>query len=823
MKRSGILVMMLGMFACIFAQSTIRGVVTDESKQPLEGVNVSIKNTTYGAVSQSDGSFELKKVKGAVDLQFSLIGYETIVRTVDVTKQKSLSITMNVAPIMYDDFEVTATRAGENAPFAVEDINANELEARNSGGSLPDVLKLSPSLVVSTENGLPFGNIKFRIRGSDPTRINVTVDGVPLNDAESQAVYWVNMTDVTESVSDIQIQRGVGSSTNGAATFGASVNIQTKGYDANPYAEISSYVGSFDSYKNSVQFNTGLIKDHFVFNARLSDLKTDGYVQHTGMNNQSYFVSGGYFSDKTSLRLKVFGNEEHTGISWWGVTSYDMEKNGRDYNIAGDYYDKNGDRHYYEDQKDNYWQNHFHLNFSQELSDELQMKAALHYTHGKGYYEQFQDDDNWMHDTDFEYYGFPNASFVDVASNDTLTGSDLVRQRWMRNDFYGGVVSLEYNMDDLYVVFGASANRYDGDHFGEVIWVENNPGIAKKQRYYFNNGTKDDIAAFVKASYNITSQLSAYGDIQYRYVGYEMKGDNNDYDKPDFDIDEDYNFLNPKAGVMYREGHHKAFASFAISNREPTRTNLKDAVGDEANQPTAETMYDTELGYQFSTMHFTVGANVFYMNYKDQLVPTGEKNSVGYEILTNVEESYRAGVELSMAWRPTSWAMWEANATFSKNKIHNFTEYNTYYDEWYWQKIDYKGTYRGTTDIAYSPNIVASSMLTFYPIKNGTISLNSKYVGEQYFDNTSQDGAKLDAYFVNDLMIGYKMPLPFADYVELKVMINNIFDADYISDAYGGKDMVANEGSTTEFHEKRWTYYFPQAFRNYGAKLVVRF
>lgn len=814
--------MLLGLFAGMVAQSTVKGIVMSESQQPLEGVNVSVRNTTLGTVSNSDGSFELKKVKGVVELQFSLLGYKTITQNIKVSEQKELDVTMSVAPIIYEDFEVTATRAGENAPFAIEDINAEELESRNSGAELPEVLKLSPSFVTSTENGLPFGNTKFRIRGSDPSRINVTVDGVPLNDAESQTVYWVNMTDVTESVSDIQIQRGVGSSTNGAATFGGSVNIQTKGYDANPYAEISSYAGSYNTYKNSVQVNSGLIKDHFVFNARFSDLKSDGYIEHAGMNNHSYFISGGYFSEKTTLRIKVFGNEEHTGISWWGITSDDMEEYGRRYNIAGDYYDNNSVRHYYDDQKDNYWQNHIHLNFSQQLSETLQLKAALHYTHGKGYYEQYQDDENWMHDTDFEYYGFPDAYFV-KASNDTVTGSDLVRQKWMRNDFYGGTFSLEYNVENLQLVLGASGNRYDGDHFGEVIWVENNPGIAKNNRYYFNNGKKDDCAAFLKGSYNISSDLSVYGDLQYRYVGYEMTGDNDDYEKPDFDINEKYHFFNPKAGVMYRAGQHRVYGSVGVSNREPTRTNLKDAVGDDSKQPKPETLYDTEVGYQFSATHFTAGANLFYMYYKDQLVPTGEKNSVGYEIMTNVDKSYRAGVELSMAYMPLSWCKWEANATFSQNKVLDFTEYNTYYDEWYWGKLDYRGTYRGKTDIAYSPNFVASSALTFYPVKHLTVGFNSKYVGEQYFDNTSQDGAKLDAYFVNDLVVGYRMPLSFADFVELKLMINNVFDADYIGDAYGGKDMVAIEGSTTEFQEERWTYYFPQAFRNYAVKLVMRF
>ncbi|MDA3852813.1 MAG: TonB-dependent receptor plug domain-containing protein, partial [Bacteroidales bacterium] len=455
MKRVFLLALVVGLFSGVFAQSGITGIVWSENEQPLEGVNVRVKNSPQGSVTTEDGAFELKKIKGTVEQQFSRLGFQPQTKRVSAD-DSPIKIVMAVATIVYDDFDVTATRAGDNAPFAINNITAEELKTRNGGAELPELLKLSPSIVTSTENGLPFGNTKFRIRGSDPSRINVTVDGIPLNDAESQTVFWVNMTDITESVSDIQIQRGVGASTNGAASFGASVNIQTKGYDAHPYAEFSSYAGSYNTFKNSVQANTGLIKDHFVFNARLSALSSDGYVDHTGMDHKSYFFSGGYFSDKTTLRVKVFGNEEHTGISWWGVTADSMKVN-RKYNTAGDYFDKDGQRKYYDKQQDNYWQNHIHAHFSHKFSEELRLKAAFHYTHGEGYYEQIQDKGNWLngHDTDYEYYGFPNAIFIKPESGDTIDGSDLARQKWLKNDFYGGTFSLEYNVKDLQLVFGA--------------------------------------------------------------------------------------------------------------------------------------------------------------------------------------------------------------------------------------------------------------------------------------------------------------------------------------------------------------------------------
>lgn len=803
------------------AQQLIDGKVLDAKSQAIEGVNIVVKNAPGGTITLADGRFSIKVNNDNTELVFSCLGYETRVLKAESLKADA-TVTLNLAPILYDEVEVSATRAGNNAPFAVNNITAEELEQKNTGSALPELLKLSPSVVTSTEGGMPFGNTKFRVRGSDPSRINVTVDGIPLNDAESQTVFWVNMTDVTESVSDIQIQRGVGASTNGSASFGANVNIQTKGYDANPYAEVSSYAGSFNTFKNSVQVNSGLIKDHFVFNARLSSLASDGYIKHSGMKNNSYFFSGGYFSDKTTFRVKVFGNEEHTDISWWGVESGMYDKDRR-YNTAGVYFDKNGNEQYYDKQQDNYWQNHTHVHFSQKFTDALSLKAALHYTHGEGYYEQFQDDDNWMHDTQFADYGFANASVIRPEFGDTVTGSDLTRQKWLDNDFYGGTFSFEYAKDKLQLTLGGAANRYDGDHYGEILWMEYNPGVPEHYQYYLSRSIKDDASAFAKASYAVNNNVFAYADLQYRYVDYDMEGGNSDLDKPDLDINENYNFFNPKVGALYNVGQHKAFASFGVANREPSRANLKDALGDPASKPTPETLYDTELGYEYASSSFSVQANLFYMNYKDQLVPTGEKNSVGYEIMTNVDKSYRAGVELSAAFMPVDWFKWDANVTLSQNKIIDFVEYNTYYDEWYWNELDYKGADRGTTNIAYSPNVVGASLLSFYPVKNLSLGFNTKYVGEQYFDNTSQEEAKLDAYLVNDFVAAYQLPLDFADYVELKLMVNNLFDVDYISDAYGGKDMVANEGSTTEFSEARWTYYFPQAFRNYAVKLVVRF
>lgn len=819
LKNQLVIVFMLCVSLGVLANG-VTGKVTDSNNEPLSGASVRILNSSFGTVTDESGNYSIQKVKGEITVQVSFIGFKTQTVNLALNESKELNVSLEDAAFVYDDVVVSATRVRESDPFASTLVTKEQLQEQKAGEALPILLNVTPSLVSYSENGTPFGNTAFRIRGSDPSRINITVDGVPLNDPESQAVFWVNMTDFAESVEDIQIQRGVGTSTNGTSAFGASVNLQTTGYNEEGFGLISTTLGSYNTQKMSAQVNTGLLKEHFVFNARLSKLSSDGYIDHSGMEHNSFFVSGGYFSDKTKIRLKVFGNEEHTGISWWGIPDY-LVKDNRTYNMAGEYTDKDGNLNYYENQKDNYWQNHVHLNWSQVLTNQLNLNTTLFYTKGKGYYEQFQDDDNWLHDAKYSDYGFDDAMFIQPGTNDTLYSSDLTRQKWLDNDFYGANVSLEYSSEKLSAILGLSGNRYEGEHFGKILWAEFNPGIPVNYEWYTNNSVKDDYSAFIKGNYQITDKLSAYADVQLRAIQYTMNGSLDDGDMLDLDLD--YTFLNPKAGISYETTHHQAFVSYAMANREPSRANLKDAAQDLKSLPTPETLHDFELGYTFRQTLFSLKANAFYMLYKDQLVPTGEKNSVGYDIMTNVPDSYRAGIELAGVFTPASWLKWEANATFSKNIIENFVEYNTYYDSDYWNVVDYRGTARGNTSIAYSPNVVAASIFTFYPTKGLTMALTSKYVGEQYFDNTGQDEALIDAYFVNDFMVSYKFPIKLLEYCELKFKINNVFDTDYIANGYGGKDMVEDAPGSGNFNEARWTYYYPQAFRNFLVQLNVRF
>lgn len=802
--------------------NSISGVVTDGQKEPLSGASVRILNSSFGTVTNENGEYSIPKVNGGVVVQVSFVGFKTASIETEVKGEDKLDIVLEEASLVYDDLIVTATRVRENDPFASTLITKDQLQEQKAGEELPVLLNVTPSVVSYTENGTPFGNTAFRVRGSDPSRINITVDGVPLNDPESQAVFWVNMTDFTESVQDIQIQRGVGTSTNGTAAFGASVNIQTTGFDEEGYGIASATLGSYNTTKLSGQVNTGLIKDHFVFNARLSKLSTDGYVEHSGMEHNSYFLSGGYFSDKTTIRLKVFGNEEHTGISWWGVPDY-MLTDYRNYNPAGEWVDRNGEQQYYEDQKDNYWQDHVHLNWTQQLNEKLSMNTTLFYTRGKGYYEQMQSANNWG-DMSYAFYGFPEDSFLIGDGNggiDTvLYESNTTRQKWLDNHFYGGNFSLNYTNDRFNGVFGISGNRYDGEHFGKVLWVEYNPGIPTGHEWYRSHSIKDDYSAFVKGNLQLTSSLSAYADLQFRSIHYTMNGVLDDDNL--IDVDLNYNFYNPKAGLTYTTTHHQAFVSYAMAGREPSRANIKDAAQDLTSLPQPETLHDFELGYTYRQTQFSVKANAFYMLYKDQLVPTGEKNSVGYDIMTNVPESYRAGIELAGIYTPFSWLKWEANATFSKNQIKDFTEF-VYYDE-NWAELPEPYRYnRGNTPISFSPDLVAASIFTFYPVKGITAAITSKYVSEQYYDNTGSDAALIDAYFVNDLMLSYQFKLKGMQYVELKFKVNNVLDTDYIGNGYGGKDLLLNTTTNEVTEEWRWAYYYPQAFRNYLVQLNVRF
>ncbi|MBN1597340.1 MAG: TonB-dependent receptor [Bacteroidales bacterium] len=787
----------------IFSQFTIRGKVVDEKNLPLVGANVIIKNSLAGTVTSTSGEFELKIAReGVYTLVISYLGYETITKEMEVSSDKEIIISMVTTEYLADEVMVYGTRATSKNPIAFTNLTSEEIQSYNTGDDITYMLSVLPSVVSTSEAGIGLGYTAMRIRGSDPSRINVTMNGIPVNDSESQGVFWVDMPDFASSVDNVQVQRGVGTSTHGAGAFGATVNFQTISTPEEAYAEYNVTYGSFNTLKNTVKVGSGLISDHFSIDARLSNMRTDGYILHSGSDHSSSFISAAYHAKNTIVRFTYLDGKERTGISWWGVPQ-EMIDSIRNYNPAGIYYDRNGIEHYYNDQTDNYRQQHYQLHISQKLANSLTMNLAGHYTKGAGYYQQYQDDANYYHTTAFADYGLPS-----VQGADTITNTDLTRQKWLDNDFIGAIGSIIFKKARTETILGGGWNYYTGDHFGNILWMEHNGGTPENYEWYFNVGEKTDWNIYTKASFQATNNISLFADLQFRRIKYEMSGI--DDDLVSLDQEHEFNFFNPKAGIFFDiNPANSVYGSVAVANREPTRANFKDAKGDPDATPKPERLTDIEIGYTYSHMWFSATANFFYMLYDDQLVPTGEKSNVGYDIMTNVEDSYRRGVEMIVSFKPFTNFRWDLNLTLSQNKIRDFVEHSVNYRIWNedigWYEIEEDTAITlGETDIAYSPSITGTSNINWQIVNGLNLNLITKYVGKQYFDNTSGEDRKLDPYLINNLKISYMVPLRFAKYLELYIQINNLFNTEYINNAYGGN--WYEEGN-----EMTWAYYYPQA------------
>jgi len=784
----------------------VRGVVLDEKNEALAGTNLWVKNTMLGVTTRTDGSFEFRlKRDRTYEVLISFIGYESQILTLEPPFRESYLIRMKRSAFIAEEVVVRGTRAGDKTPMAYENLNEEELQSSNMGQDMGYLLSLTPSVVQSSESGTGIGYTNFRIRGSDPSRINITVDGIPLNDAESQQVFWVNMPAFSSSLNSVQIQRGVGTSTNGAAAFGATVNLQTEAPSRDAYAEINSTFGSFRTFINTIKAGTGLIKDRVAFDVRYSSMKSDGYVDFASSDNQSMQLTGNYFTKKGRIKANVILGEQHTGISWWGIDEITLDTN-RTYNPAGQYVTPLGEPRYYKNQTDNYWQNHYHLIYSTRLSESLLLHFAAFYVDGKGYYEQFKQDQDL-----YDYY-LPDI----VTGNDTLTRSDLIRQKWLNNDFYGGVFSLNYTLERLQAILGGGLNRYTGDHFGKIIWMRYAGNTEKEHEWYRNNALKTDGNLYLKANYQLTTKVNFFADLQYRNVFYRMAGIDDDGYKRNLDQLHVFHFFNPKVGFQLEIGPQQhAYASFAIGHREPTRQNFKDATGDDDATPDAEELRDLEIGYRLSTRIWAATANLYYMDYFRQLVPTGELSTDGYPVMTNVDRSYRTGIELSLGVKPLSFLHWNGNLTLSRNRIRSFTEYYVDYNTDTWEGIP-RSRNLGEVDLAYSPSVITSSDLAIRPLKNLDLHLISQYVGEQYFVNTMNENMKLEPWFVNHLRMDYSFHLKQFSKITLQFQINNLFNTLYENNAYGGTWWE----NGTEFH---WSAYFPQATIHYLAKVILSF
>jgi len=709
--------------------------------------------------------FYYRKGAKAQNLRF-LISCFFILTSFFAIAQEKQKDTTKVNPL--DEVLVSAVRVTSKTPVSFSDLNKKEIKFRNLGQDIPILMNYLPSVVTTSDAGNGVGYTGIRVRGSDGTRVNVTINGIPYNDSESQGTFWVNMPDFASSVESLQLQRGVGSSTNGAGAFGASLNMLTDNYSKDSNGEISSSIGSFNTFKNTVKFSSGLMNNHFEMAGRLSNLKSDGYVDRASSDMKSYFLQGTYVGKTTLIKALAFGGKEKTYQSWYGIDSETLATNRR-YNFAGMYTDSNGATQFYSNQTDNYKQDHYQLHWNEKVSENWNTNLAFHYTKGKGYYEEYQENQT------FSDYGMLPVS--------GQTTTDLIRQKWLDNDFYGTTFSANYKNEKLDVIFGGGYNKYEGTHFGKVIWARFASQSELGDHYYDNFATKTDGNIFAKAIYQISPKISLFGDLQLRNVHYKA-------DSPETGLVNDtFNFFNPKAGLNYTINQKSTlYFSYARANREPNRTDY------ETGNVKPEKLNDYELGWRYVTEKVKFNSNIYYMAYKDQLILTGNLDDVGNPIRSNSEKSYRLGLEVDATIAVSEKFFIRPNFTLSSNKNID---------------LAVEGENYGTTTIAYSPSVIAGNMFIYKPIESLQISLLQKLVGEQYMNNIESSEAKLASYFVNDLNIGYEIkPKSVFKSIIITGLVNNILDKKYVSNGY------------------MWDvypYYYPQAGINFLVGLTLKF
>jgi len=785
------------------AQFTLKGRVIDaQTGNSLQGAHLNLNNRLVKVTTNEKGLFEITGLKaGNYKLKVTYMGYHAWESLVELTENKPMLISMEQAPLLTDETIITATRANDKTPVAYQNLTGKEIRKQDQGRDIPFLLEQMPATVITSDAGAGVGYTGFRIRGTDMNRMNITVNGVPLNDAESHGLFWVNMPDFASSVGSLQVQRGVGTSSNGAAAFGASVNLQTSAPSPESYGSITNAAGSFNTWRHSISAGTGLINGKWAMDARLSKLTSDGYINRATSDLKSFFVSGGYYGNTTIAKLNIFSGKEITYQAWDGIPSNILDTN-RTWNGIGMYTDNLGNTKFYENETDNYQQDHYQFLISQRLSGHLTGNIALHYTHGFGYYEQYKDGENLA-----DYLIDP----VIIPGNDTvyISESDLIRRKYLDNDFYGFTWSLNYKLDKLNLIAGGSANRYDGLHYGEVIWAEFAQTAGYNHRWYEGTGDKRDLNFYTKAQYQASRQLSLYADLQLRSIHYKIAG--RDDDQRDITQTHDFLFFNPKAGFFYElNSNNSLYLSFAIANREPNRSNYTDADPDKP-APVAETLFDYELGYHYSTSRIKATANLYYMNYRDQLVLTGEINDVGAATMTNVPVSYRTGIELSGKVKFTDQIQVSANLTISSNKIKDFTEFVDDWDNWGSQLENPLGK----TNLAFSPTTIAGAEISWIPVKEVEVALNSKYVSRQYIDNTSSKDRSLDPYFISNLRLAWEIVPGFMRGLEMNLNVNNIFNVEYETNAWVYR--YYSEGSFGKYDG-----YLPQAGINFMAGLTLK-
>jgi len=798
------------------AQYSIKGNITDNKGRIIEYAQIYLHGTDYSTESDENGFFKIKNIElGQYLLKVSLIGYNEYDSQVFIDKNIDLNIVLEQKVIKLNDIYINAVRSTDKMPFAYKNIGKEKISEENTGEDVPFLLKSTPSVVTTSDAGAGIGYTGIRIRGTDPTRINVTVNGIPLNDAESQQVYWVDLPDIAGSVESIQIQRGVGSSTNGAGAFGGTINVRTEKTNTVPYLSIDGGMGSFNTKKLSVKAGTGLMNQKYGIDIRYSLINSDGYVDRASSKLNSFFLSATRIFKNSSLKFNAIIGKENTYQAWYGLpVQYKNNDSLRTYNNAGtDYFKKDPA---YENQVDDYSQNHFQLFYNKKLNDNMILNLASHYTKGSGFYEQYKVDEDLI-----EYN----------LDTNQVKNADLIRRKWLSNKFYGIVYSLKIINDKSNLIIGGAANRYDGDHFGVVDSIVGISGYGRDQGYYKNKGIKNDFNIYAKYVYSLSNKLDAYGDLQYRYVDYSIEG--TDDDKRDIDFIDTHSFFNPKLGLKYKIlKDFSTYISYSIAQKEPNRVDYLNSP--KGVFPKSEKLNDIEFGLTYNTNSIYAGATLYNMSYKDQLILTGKLDDVGNPIRENIENSYRRGIELEFSSKINNFLNIEANSTISKNKIDNYKEYISNWD-------DYENPLvinHEDTDIAFSPSLIGGVGLSFDLLnilnqnKTGNLYLKAfhKYVGKQYLDNTMNDKTSLDAYNYTNLGLTYKVSIGSFKNIEFSLKINNAFDKKYITNGWVGRIKSDGYNPTSDPYtesEGNGIYHYmglyPQALRNYMLRIKFDF
>ena len=693
-----------------------------------------------------------------------------------------------------DEVLVQSIRVNADSPVTHSDISKEELEKRNLGQDIPYLLNYLPSVVTTSDAGAGIGYTYIRVRGSDASRVNVTLNGIPFNDSESQGSFWVNLPDFSSSVQNLQLQRGVGTSTNGSGAFGASLNLLSDAVSEEAYGEISNSIGSFATRKHTVKLSTGLLQDHIEISGRLSSIVSDGYIDRASSNLKAYFLQAAYKDDNTLIKAITFGGHEVTYQSWFGIDKETLESD-RTFNPAGMNTDQEGNLRFYDKEEDNYKQDHYQLHWNQRFNNNWSTNLGLNYTYGRGYFEQYKEDE------DFEDYNFIPIEI----GGEIINSTDLIRRRWLDNDYYVVNANATYKNSKLELTSGAFYSLYKGDHFGEVIWAQYAGSSKIRDKYYFSDATKNEFTVFSKATFKLNSNWQFFVDLQGRFIDYSTQGITSDL--VGIDVNRNFDFFNPKAGMTYQLNNNNQFYGYyGRANREPTRNDFEEGI------TTAEKLNDFELGWRLSSTNFKVNSNLYFMDYKDQLVLSGALNDVGAPLRSTSGNSYRLGLEVDAEWQLSNKWRIMPNVALSTNKNKDFVA-----------SVNGDLVSLGNTNISFSPEIVASNMFVYSPKENLQIGLLTKFVGEQYMGNIDSETSKLDSFFVNDLNVVYELrKIPVFKTIVLNALVNNIFDMKYVSNGYfyTYDDDFTSPGIITTIEGAG---YYPQSGINFLAGATLKF